>query len=262
MMILILRSLSEIVLYFLENLCYDYHMTDRGGKQKSLNFREVQYWFARWCDEWKIALSGIVLATRNRKFLCAVLLSFVIFGTLMNLLAGSTAGIDLFWVTDLEGKMAILSSAFLSIFGVGRSLWDWCLIFLVTVLQSVLIGLVALVWRKRRRSKREQLIATASNADNVQNAGIAAGLAILGSGCPTCGTTLLMPLLGTLFSTSSYALASVISNILTLAAVIVALWSLKRMGKDVYALLVSEKYQRNKERENSQQKTENARSEE
>lgn len=262
MMILILRSLSEIVLYFLENLCYDYHMTDRGGKQKSLNFRKVQYWFARWCDEWKIALSGIVLATRNRKFLCAVLLSFVIFGTLMNLLAGSTAGIDLFWVTDLEGKMAILSSAFLSIFGVGRSLWDWCLIFLVTVLQSVLIGLVALVWRKRRRSKREQLIATASNADNVQNAGIAAGLAILGSGCPTCGTTLLMPLLGTLFSTSSYALASVISNILTLAAVIVALWSLKRMGKDAYALLVSEKYQRNKERENSQQKTENARSEE
>lgn len=252
------------MLYFLKNPCYDWDMAKRGGKKCRISGQSLRRWFARWCDEWKLALSGVILATRNRRFLVAALLSFVFFGTLMNLLAGSTAGVDLFWVTDWHGKLAILGSAFLSIFGVGRSFWDWCLLFFVTILQSVLIGLVALVWQKRRRSKKDQLVATASNADNVQNAGIAAGLAILGSGCPTCGTTLLMPLLGTLFSASSYALASVISNLLTLAAVIVALWSLKKTGKDAYALLVSEKYMRrrqaSKEQDNNRDNGKNTRS--
>lgn len=87
-------------------------------------------------------------------------------------------------------------------------------------------------------------MATATNSDNVQNAGLAAGLAVLGTGCPTCGTTLITPLIGTLFSTSSYALASAISGILTAAAIIVALFALKRIGNDAYALIISTRYQK------------------
>lgn len=199
---------------------------------------------SRWLDEWKIAGSGIVLATRERKFVCAVILAFVIFGTLMNLLSGSTAALGLFWQVDLGGKFKIIWDGFLGLFGVGRNFWDWLLLFSVTILQSILIGIVVLVWQKRRRSKVDQVVAAATNADNVQNAGLAAGLAVLGTGCPTCGTTLLAPLIGTLFSTSSYALAGAISGILTFAAVIVALLNLKRLGNDAYALIISEKYQK------------------
>ncbi len=199
---------------------------------------------SRWLDEWKLAGSGIVLATRERKFVCAVILAFVIFGTLMNLLSGSTAALGLFWQVDLAGKFKIIWDGFLGLFGVARSFWDWLLLFSVTILQSILIGLVVLVWQKRRRSKADQVVAAATNADNVQNAGLAAGLAVLGTGCPTCGTTLLAPLIGTLFSTSSYALAGAISGILTFAAVIVALLTLKRLGNDAYALIISEKYQK------------------
>lgn len=199
---------------------------------------------SRWIDEWKLAGSGIILATRERKFVCAVILAFVIFGTLMNLLSGSTAALGLFWQVDLAGKFKIIWDGFLGLFGVGRSFWDWLLLFGVTILQSILIGLVVLVWQKRCRSKADQVVAAATNADNVQNAGLAAGLAVLGTGCPTCGTTLLAPLIGTLFSTSSYALAGAISGILTFAAVIVALLTLKRLGNDAYALIISEKYQK------------------
>lgn len=191
-----------------------------------------------------MAFSGIVLATREKKFLFATLLAFIIFGTLINLLSGSTSALDLFWAADLSGKLSILGNAFLAIFGIGRNFWDWALLFLITLLQSVLIGLVVLVWQKRRRNKKSQVVATAQNADNVQSAGLAAGLAILGSGCPTCGTTLLMPLLGTLFSSSSYMLAGIISGILTAAAILLALWSLKRIGRDAYAMIVSERFQR------------------
>lgn len=210
-----------------------------GGKTWSQKFH-------KWLDECQLAVSGVVLATRDAKFLLTFALTFVVFGTLMTLLSGSTAAFSLFGAADLAGKLKIILDGFLGLFGVGRNFWDWLLTFSVTILQSILIGLVVLVWRKRRRSRKEQVVATAANADNVQNAGLAAGLAVLGTGCPTCGTTLLAPVLGALFSTSGYALANAVSGILTAAAVIVALFALKRIGNDAYALIISERYQQKK----------------
>lgn len=214
----------------------------RGGKDFRRKFR-------RWLDEWCIAGAGIILVTKNRKFLVVFVLSFIIFGTLMSLLSSSTAVLGIFWNANVADKLKIIWDGFLSLFGVGRNFWDWLLTFLITILQSILIALVALVWQKKRRSRKSQIVATATNADHLQNAGLAAGLAILGSGCPTCGTTLLAPVLGALFSSSSYALASAISGILTFAAVIIALLSLKHIGGDAYALIVSERYQAKQKKE-------------
>lgn len=208
-----------------------------------------------WLDEWKMAISGVVLATRNRKFLIVLALSFVIFGTLMNLLSGSTAALNLFWATDLAGKLAIIRDGFLGIFGIGRNFWDWLLLFFITLLQSILIGLVALVWRKRQRSKTEQIAAMANNADNVQSAGLAAGLAVLGSGCPTCGTTLLAPILGTVFSSGAMSIASVVSGALTLAAVLLALFTLKRIGKEAFVMITGENLLKRRKDAKAQQST-------
>lgn len=196
----------------------------------------------RWLDEWKMALSGVLLATRDPKFLITTGLTFLIFGTIMNLLSSSTAALNLFWATDFAGKLKILGDNFLAIFGIGRNFWDWLLLFLITLLQSILIGLVVFVWRKKRRNRREQFIAGVENSDNLQSAGLVAGLAILGSGCPTCGTTLLMPVIGAIFSSSSYILAGLLSGLLTAGAVILALFTLKRIGKDAYAMILDEKY--------------------
>lgn len=207
--------------------------------------------FDRWVDEWKMACSGILLATRDWKFDLTAILTFVIFGTLMNLLASSTAALDLFWATDGAGKAAIIWDSFLAIFGVGRNFWDWILLFVITLLQSVLIGLVVLVWRKKHHNRRENLLAGVQNADNLQSAGLVAGLAVLGSGCPTCGTTLLMPVLGTVFSSGGYALAGAISWLLTAGAILLALFSLRRIGKDAYAMIKSDalKSRRSKRKE-------------
>lgn len=199
---------------------------------------------SRWLDQWKLAGSGIILATRCQSFIIAFCLSLVVFGTLMSLLSGSTAALNLFWQVGITDKLQIISDAFWAFFGVGRNFWDWLATFVVVVLQSILIGLVVLVWRKRRHSRKEQILATAANSENLQNAGLAAGLAVLGSGCPTCGTTLLAPMLSTLFSTSSLALASLVSGVLTITAVIITLFALKRVGGDAYAMIVSERYQK------------------
>lgn len=208
---------------------------------------KVKHAISKWLDEWRIACAGVLLASRKRRFVIAALLTFVIFGTLINLLSGSTAAVSLFWSTDMAGKLKIIWSGFLAIFGVGRNFWDWLLTFFVTVLQSLLIGLIAVAWQGKKRQRSAQVVADASNADNVQNAGLAVGLAVLGSGCPTCGTTLLAPVIATLFSTSSFALASIVSGLLTFAAVLVALLTFKRVGGDVYAQLVSAEYMRKKQ---------------
>lgn len=196
----------------------------------------------RWLDECKMAVTGIALASRSWKFVLTTVITFLIFGTLMNLLSSSSAALDLFWATDWPGKFSILGDSFLATFGVGRNFWDWLLNFFIAILQAFLIGLVVFVWQKKHRSKREAALADAQNADNLQSAGLVAGLAVLGSGCPTCGTTLLMPVLGTIFSSSSYALAGAVSGILTVAAVLLALFTLKRIGKEAYALILSEHY--------------------
>ena len=190
----------------------------------------------RWLDEWKIAAEGVVLALSDAKFILTFGMTFIIFGTLMTLLSSSTAALSLLGVVDWGGKLQIIGDGFLGLFGVGRNFWDWLLIFSVTLLQSVLIGLVVLVWRRKTGGR--------STSDNLQNAGLAAGLAVLGTGCPTCGTTLITPIIGAIFSTGGYALASTISGIITTIAVIIALFALKRIGNDAYALIISERYQR------------------
>lgn len=224
----------KALLHIICKLCYNNHMTV-GGSSFSRKFR-------RWLDEWKLAASGILLASRDRKFLVTTLLTFVIFGTLMSLLTDGIASLDMLWVSDWNTKFSLLGESFLRLFGVNFAFWDWLLLFCITLLQSILIGLVVLVWQKRRRSKRDQIIATASNADNLQSAGLAAGLAVLGTGCPTCSTTLLTPVIATLFSTSSSLLAGVVSGVLTAISVLIALFALKRLGNDVYALITSEHY--------------------
>lgn len=222
-------------------LCYNRNMSSGDSR--------IGARFDRWVDEWKMAITGIVLSTRNKKFLVVALITFLIFGTLMNLLSSSTAALDLFWATDILGKLRIIGDSFLAVFGIGRNFWDWLLTFLITLLQSVLIGLVVLVWQKKRHTRRERILAGVQNADNVQSAGLVAGLAVLGSGCPTCGTTLLMPILGTVFSSGGMTIAGAISWILTVGAVLLALFSLKRIGKDAYVMMLSEAHMKRKKEE-------------
>ena len=180
-----------------------------------------------------MALNGLLLATRYPKFDVIVVVGFLVFGTLLNLLASGNAGLSLFGVADFGGKMQLIGKAFLSIFGVGRNFLDFLLILAISLLQGILIGLVALVWKKRK-----------DNADNLQRTGIVAGLAILGSGCPTCGTTLLGPLVIAVAGSSGVALAGVVSGIFTALVVVLALFALKKLGFEAYAIIMDERYRR------------------
>lgn len=208
--------------------------------------RRFSDWLSDWLDGWKLAAEGLVLATRKPRFWVAFLITFVVFGTLMNLLAGGTAAFNLMGVVDFGGKMQIIGDAFLGLFGVGREFLDWLLYFAIALLQGLLVGLVVVVWRvrstklKQSRKPADTKAAEGDNSDHIQRAGLAAGLAVLGSGCPTCGTTLLAPLIGAISSSGGLALAGLLSGLLTTLSVLVALWALRKIGKEAFVELTNE----------------------
>ena len=204
----------------------------------------------KWLDEFALAGKGILLATKERKFWYGAIPSFIFFGMLMNLLAGGTSKFELMGALGFPENLQILTSSFIAIFGINQPFLDWLPIFLIATLQGILIGLIVLLWNKKRSEKGQ-------NAENLEKAGLITGLIALGAGCPTCGATLITPLIGAIFSTGSLAIAGTISTIVTILAIIIAILSLKRLGVETYVIIVNEKYlarQANKQQKEKREK--------
>ncbi|MBQ2638805.1 hypothetical protein IJF91_01960 [Candidatus Saccharibacteria bacterium] len=192
----------------------------------------------RWADEFKMSLYGAILAFSEKRFLTAFIIAFIFFGTLLNMLVGGAAGFALFSSANLGGKLEILRDAFLGTFGVGREFIDWLFIFFMTILQATLIGLVVFVFKYRKDSA------------NLQNAGIITGLIILGSGCPTCGTSVLAPIIISIAGSSGMAVVGTVSWVLTVLSIVVAFFALKKVGFETYAILMEERYNSKKKGKN------------
>lgn len=198
----------------------------------------------KWLDGFSLAGKGILLATKEKRFWYGFVPAFLFFGFLMNLLSGGFAKFELMSALGFPESFKILGGSFIAIFGVGQPFLDWLPVFAISILQGILIGLIVLLWNK----KKEQ------NSANLEKAGIITGLIALGAGCPTCGTTLLTPLIGAIFSTGGLAITGAISTIITWLAIIIAILSLKRLGEETYVIIVNEKYLAKKAKKESSEK--------
>lgn len=200
----------------------------------------------KWLDGFALAGQGILLATKEKRFWYGSLPSFLFFGFLMNMLSGGLSKFELVRLLGFPDGFRIIWDSFLAIFGINRPFLDWLPIFCIAILQGILIGLIVLLWQKKKT-------AASANSANVEKAGIVTGLIALGAGCPTCGTTLITPLLGAIFSTSSLSVAGTVSTIVTWLAIIIAILSIKRLGEETYVTIINEKYLANhaSKRENS-----------
>lgn len=199
----------------------------------------------KWLDEFVLAGKGILLATKERRFWYGFAPSFLFFGFLMNLLSGGFAKFELMSALGFPSNLKITADCFIAIFGINQLFLDWLPIFAISVLQGILIGLIVLLWDK----KKDQ------NSANLEKAGIITGLIALGAGCPTCGTTLLTPLIGAIFSTGGLAITGAISTIITWLAIIVAILSLKRLGEETYVTIINEKYLAKKAKKEQSEKS-------
>lgn len=189
----------------------------------------------KWLDGFALAGQGILLATKEKRFWYGSLPSFLFFGFLMNMLSGGLSKFELVRLLGFPDGFRIIWDSFLAIFGINQPFLDWLPIFCIAILQGILIGLIVLLWQKKKT-------AASANSVNVEKAGIITGLIALGAGCPTCGTTLITPLLGAIFSTSSLSVAGTVSTIVTWLAIIIAILSIKRLGEETYVTIINEKY--------------------
>ena len=208
-------------------ICYTSGMS--GGKKF---FKKTK----KWADELKLAVYGAFLATRKKRFILSFGIAFLFFGTLLNLLASGGATFDILRSADFRTKLEILAKAFLGTFGVNRNLDDFLFIFAVTILQATMIGLVSFVLKYRK------------DTADLQNAGIITGLIVLGSGCPTCGTTVLTPIIISILGSSGMAMAGAMSWGLTIVSIILALIVFKKVGFETYAIMKSEEFTKKKGR--------------
>ena len=199
----------------------------------------------KWLDEFVLAGKGILLATKERRFWHGFIPAFLFFGFLMNLLSGGFAKFELMSALGFPDSLKIIADCFIAIFGVNQPFLDWLPIFAISILQGILIGLIVLLWNK----KKEQ------NSANLEKAGIITGLIALGAGCPTCGTTLLTPLIGAIFSTGGLAITGAISTIITWLAIVIAILSLKRLGEETYVTIINEKYLAKKAKKEQSEKS-------
>lgn len=196
----------------------------------------------KWLDEFVLASKGILLATKEKRFWYGFVPAFLFFGFLMNLLSGGFSKFELMSALGFPDSLKILGNSFIAIFGINQPFLDWLPIFAISILQGILIGLIVLLWNKKK----------AQNSANLEKAGIITGLIALGAGCPTCGTTLLTPLIGAIFSTGGLAITGAISTIITWFAIIIAVLSLKRLGEESYVIIINEKYLAKKRKEPSE----------
>ena len=189
----------------------------------------------KWLDGFSLAGQGILLATKEKRFWCGFIPSFLFFGFLMHMLSGGLSKFELVRLLGFPDGLRIIGDSLLAIFGVNQPFLDWLPIFFIAILQGILIGLIVLLWQKKKNQ-------TSANSANIEKAGIITGLIALGAGCPTCGTTLITPLVGAIFSTSSLSIAGTISAIATWLAIIIAILSIKRLGEETYVTIINEKY--------------------
>ena len=191
----------------------------------------------KWCDEFVLAGEGILLATKEKRFWMGFIPAFLFFGTLINMLSSGLGKFAQIAAIGFPGGFRIIGNSFLNTFGCNMIFIEWLPTFCIALLQGVLIGLIVLLWHKNKKN----------NSANLEKAGIIAGLIALGAGCPTCGATLLTPLLGAIFSTSSLAITGIISNVVTWVAIVIAILSLRRLGLQTYVIIKDEQYRKKKE---------------
>jgi hypothetical protein len=173
--------------------------------------------FLKWGKDFGRAIYNAGAVLRRPKWAALALAIFLIFGMILSLLmSGTTEFALLFSSIDAGAKFGILGGAFVRLFTSPLTL-------IMVLLQSVVLTLLVKVIRQPK---------SCAPGDSA-NAGFGALFTLLGSGCPTCGVSLLTPILATIFAGGAYAAVAVLGTVATFAAFVINLWTLKKLGTEV-----------------------------
>ena len=207
------------------------------GKRKVNKFQhKLKNLFETFVDRCKFAVVGFKYLLTRRRYVIALVISFLVFLYILSQLQNNGANWQLLWSgLDFGSKMQVLGRSFRSMLDNFTS-FQGILIVLLALMQALCV--VGIVFAIRHRQK--------DDAINGASAGsIASILAFVTLGCPTCGMTLLTPLLTMIAGTSAVALAEKLGIVLSIVAFVLLFATLVHLG---YLIFVNVSAERAKEK--------------
>jgi len=207
------------------------------GKRKVNKFqRKLKNLFETFVDRCKFAVVGYKYLLSRPRYVIALIISFLVFLYILSQLQNGGSNWNLLWSgLDFSQKMQVFGNSLASMLGNFTS-FTGILIVILALMQSLCVAGIVFAIRHRQKD----------DAINGASAGsIASILAFVTLGCPTCGMTLLTPLLTMIAGTSAVALAERLGVILSIVAFVLLFFTLVHLG---YLIFVNVSAERAKEK--------------
>ena len=207
------------------------------GKRKVNKFqRKLKNLFETFVDRCKFAVVGYKYLLSRPRYVIALIISFLVFLYILSQLQNGGSNWNLLWSgLDFGQKMQVFGNSLASMLSNFTS-FTGILIVILALMQSLCVAGIVFAIRHRQKD----------DAINGASAGsIASILAFVTLGCPTCGMTLLTPLLTMIAGTSAVALAERLGVILSIVAFVLLFFTLVHLG---YLIFVNVSAERAKEK--------------
>ena len=188
------------------------------GKRKVNKFqRKLKNLFETFVDRCKFAVVGYKYLLSRRRYIVALVISFLVFLYILSQLQNSGANWQLLWSgLDFGYKMQVFGRSLLSMLENFTSFMG-IIIIILALMQSLCVA--GIVFAIRHRQKDEAINGASAGS-------IASILAFVTLGCPTCGMTLLTPLLTMIAGSSAVALAEKLGVVLSIVAFVLLFFTL------------------------------------
>jgi hypothetical protein len=189
-------------------------------------FNGVRKTFVKLRGRVKMAAAGALYVLGRPRYLIFAAIVALLFAYILTFTTGGTTNLELLLSNlSFSDKLAVLAAVLGKTFTSVPSLVG-AFVWLLSLAQGVLISMLIFHFRHAKKVDDSALM----------NSSLASFFAILGAGCPTCGTSLLMPLLTAVFSSAAYTILNSISVIIMVVAFVLVLFALRRLGFLCYTI--------------------------
>lgn len=184
-------------------------------------------------DRIKLGGIGISYLLTFKKYLLLFIFGWLFFLYFLTFFKdGNSNFMLLFSSIAIEQKFNLLWRVLLGCFGNFLSLYGLSLV-LLSLLQGLAIALMVYTWRNKYK---DQTLSSASTST------VASALGFVALGCPSCGISLLTPILSALAGASASILAERVGAVLTIVAFGLLFYSVFHLGYLVFVIVSARKY--------------------
>lgn len=195
-----------------------------------MQFTKIKSRFNTVVGKAKLSVSGILKVIVRWRYLLVAVVVMVIFSIIFGLLSMGSLEVNMLLSRlSIVDKLDIVNRSIMRVFS-NSTTFSGVLTGIIIVLQGIAIALLAFNIRHQRENSKA--MASSNIRGRVGESAAASVIAMLGLGCSTCGTSLLLPLLALVSSSAAFLGAA--TTLVSLIAIGFLLYSLANMGYTAY----------------------------